>query len=412
MFNCEPCAKFYKTEFSLQRHQSVIHEGLKPYPCNLCDKRYTDATPLRNHKLTTHTDKVSLPCTQCSKIFTNKPNLDQHFRWNHVLKKKIQTCKYCQKSVRHLLYHQQGHENKEKEVFKCEPCDRAFSYNIDLKKHLRFHHEQNGINNIEENQCSQCGKDFKQKEYLLQHIKFIHQKSEAGKWICSICNKELSQYGALYRHKKIHLITNLECHICKKSLGNEITLKNHIQYVHSSNSHEECLICEKKILSYNFKKHFKIHSNEKKLHNCNFCDYSTAYKGNLKIHISRAHLKEAGQDCIVPQFSCSKCSKFVRNLEKHMRKVHNDEKYSCSECDYKANEKPSLTRHKRLHHSEKDFSCKLCPKTFKKESIFKHHIKMVHFKGKAIIECSFCTKEFTSNQIRRDHIKKFHKEKE
>ena len=370
-FQCEPCVKSFKEERRLKQHISVVHEGLKPFPCNQCDKKYTDSTPLRNHKLVAHTEKKNLPCPECSKVFANKPGLDHHFRRSHILKNEKRSCKYCQKSL-HIYTipsHERDHENKEKGIFNCGPCDRTFPRQLELKKHNRIYHEQSKYYS-NDNKCQLCGKVYKQREYLLKHIRYIHQNSEAGKWICEICKKEFSQYGPLSIHRKNHYDTNVDCSVCKKTLSNGSTLKSHIQQVHPTNV-KECPICQKKVTYFAYTKHVKRHSNKQTKQKCIFCDYTTEQKGNLKKHISRIHLRE--------------------------------------NSDAKGKKRISLTQHIKLNHPKEDFSCHLCTQKFKKETVLRHHTKMVHVKEKTLdFECKFCEKRFTGKRNRDSHIKNFH----
>ena len=378
-FPCEPCAKSYKTAQMLKKHINVVHEKLKPYPCNLCNKKYTDSTPLRIHKLAAHTEKKNLPCPECSKGFTNKAGLDAHFYRSHVINEK-KNCKYCQKSFHRytLTKHEQGHENIEKQIFKCTPCGKAFSNKVILKRHTAINHEQSDYYS-NDNKCPQCGKIYKQREYLLKHIRYIHKNSEAGKWICEICKKEFSQYGPLSVHRKNHYETNVDCAVCKKTFANGLTLRDHIQRVHSKNF-KKCPVCHKETTYFDYNSHVKKHSNKKAIHKCIFCDYTTDIKGNLKIHISKRHLRE-----------------------------NSDEKFACSECDYQGNTETSLTRHIKSNHPKEDFSCHLCTETFKKLKVLRHHTKMVHLKEKTLdFECKFCEQRFTGRSTRARHIKNVH----
>ena len=58
--------------------------------------------------------------------------------------------------------------------------------------------------------------------------RYIHKKSEVGKWICKICNKEYSQGGALRIHKRSHEGKQFKCSICESRFAYKHSLKSHM----------------------------------------------------------------------------------------------------------------------------------------------------------------------------------------
>eukprot|EP01069_Polyplicarium_translucidae_P009448 Polyplicarium_translucidae@DN3320_c1_g1_i1.p1 len=119
---------------------------------------------------------------------------------------------------------------------------------------------------------------------------------------------------------------------------------------------------------------------------CNNCGYCTRQKSNMRMHISRVHLKA--------------------------------QNYSCNECEMRFNTKPDLTRHMRRHSDHRPFSCRDCGNTFKHSwSVFEHRksgacgrleaVKQEKTKLKAAggHKCGGCGKVYSRSYGLRRHCK-------
>ena len=290
-YQCNLCLKSFCSEKAVRNHKSSFHEGLRNFACTKCEKTYTDNTPLRKHMQTVHTVKGSFECKECKKMFENAVKLDAHNYRSHVTKDDKIKCRFCNKALHKysIKYHEQAHIDYDAEKFKCEKCSRLFSRNFEFKRHMKKH--ENIDNNIVENhKCDQCDKSYKLKEYLNKHIRYIHKKSEAGKWICNICQKEFSQYGPLSIHKKrIHAdLEPQDCQECGKTYPSKLHLKDHMTVTHNARRDNECQVCKKKFTKHGLKEHMKYH--EGNIFDCNLCDSKYKTKESLKFHVSRKHI--------------------------------------------------------------------------------------------------------------------------
>uniref|UniRef100_A0A1E1WNY7 C2H2-type domain-containing protein n=1 Tax=Pectinophora gossypiella TaxID=13191 RepID=A0A1E1WNY7_PECGO len=154
---------------------------------------------------------------------------------------------------------------------------------------------------------------------------------------------------------------------------------------------------------------------KRKVHKCDQCDYTTAHKPLLKIHI----YSHSDTD-----FSCQHCnykSKWPMSIKRHISIVHEGRtlrkpkpgNFSCDLCSYTTNYKWNLSSHKRKHKLEKQYKCRHCHY----ESAYRHNY-LKHCKthdDKAAFEsevfscdkCPFQTKY--KGHIQR-HLAKIHNE--
>jgi len=120
-------------------------------------------------------------------------------------------------------------------------------------------------------------------------------------FVCKICRDVFGDTISLERHKASHK-TKFICQFCKFTFTNIISWKTH------ENSHRgvsyECPICEEKFTSekmlatHTKKTHMGREGDEKietlkNIHFCEFCDYSTKYKGNVKKHTNIKHKEKS-----------------------------------------------------------------------------------------------------------------------
>ncbi|XP_077111344.1 uncharacterized protein LOC143767164 isoform X2 [Ranitomeya variabilis] len=103
---------------------------------------------------------------------------------------------------------------------------------------------------------------------------------------------------------------------------------------------------------------------------CLECDKCFTERDALLIH-QRNHVEEKSYLCS----SCGKCFKKKSNLMQH-QKIHTGEKpFLCSECGKGFTRKADLVKHLRIHTGEKPFPCKQCGKCFTQISALIRHRK-------------------------------------
>lgn len=110
-----------------------------------------------------------------------------------------------------------------------------------------------------------------------------------------------------------------------------------------------------------------------KAHQCDQCNYKTALKSNLKIHIESVH--------VGIKYPCNQCeykAPYVHSLKRHIDSVHEGIKYPCDQCDYKATQKANLKMHVQAVHGGLQYRCNQCEYKATQKSDLNRHIKFQH----------------------------------
>ena len=127
---------------------------------------------------------------------------------------------------------------------------------------------------------------------------------------------------------------------CEYSSITVVQLKRHTT-VHSVDKLCNCILCSKSFkLNAFLKKHMSSHG--AKVHKCDFCDYSSKARKDLKLHVM-THTGEKPHCCTIYNYS----STFQNNLKEHIMRRHTDEKpKKCLSCNYSC-----VTEYELKHHT-------------------------------------------------------------
>lgn len=97
------------------------------------------------------------------------------------------------------------------------------------------------------------------------------------------------------------------------------------------------------------------------------------------------------------------------DLNCHKKRVHNQDKYTCSFCNRSYCTAYSLKKHLNyVHIKGRTFACNECSKKFKKNIELRAHIRHKH-PGKGRYYCDICEKDFKCSTVLISHNRIKHK---
>ena len=117
---------------------------------------------------------------------------------------------------------------------------------------------------------------------------------------------------------------------------------------------------------------------ENKKFSCTDCDKQFEYKSTLDRHHKTVHSKEKPHEC--PEEGCDKRFGLKHHLDRHQKQVHGDDRpHECPEdnCGKRFKDKYNMQVHRRIHTGLKPFVCPSigCGKSFNQKGSFNNHTK-------------------------------------
>nr|CAB3266494.1 zinc finger protein [Phallusia mammillata] len=243
-----------------------------------------------------------------------------------------------------LRIHMNCHTILDKE-FKCYQCNFTAQHWVKMYHHLFTH----GVE--KPHKCPQCVFSCINKSDLTAHM-FVHSKTKD--WLCNKCAR-------LFKHRR-NMVAH--CRVCPgvDSAGNVKKVDGVTKYI--------CNVCNKQLSNKrNLDKHMEIHSDVKPFV-CDMCGHSTRLKESLIMH-KRLHTGEKPFKCDQCEYSTPDKS----SLRRHKRRHTNEKPHCCPFCEYKSIQKHCLDTHVRRKHTGEQFVCGLCHYTTPDRYALNQHFK-------------------------------------
>ena len=301
---------------------------------------------------------------------------------------KCTTCDFKTRISKNMLEHKQS-VHLEGKRFACVACTYKSFYKQNVKNHIKYHHKSLEISSIVNLTCKDCDND------VLHECVF---RKETGKG--STLTRKSRQEGD--RNKK-------ECNICHNVSINSSELRKHFKKCHKDKSIFKCEFCE---YGSNWRSNIKTHKEAKHLglvNKCDKCDYESIWNPRFLQHRRESHgifVKQTKNKALsdFKEILCDECgfiAKFGGNLAEHRKKDHvNERSHKCSDCEYSSNVKCNLRQHVESKHSGVRYECQECEYKATTQGNLKVHSRIKHSsksstKGKKKFSCTKC--EFSSN---------------
>lgn len=365
--------------------------------------------------------KEPLTCPKCDRQFFYRSYLQFHYKDVHKDAQEI--CQFCGKifkNSRRLNSHLQIHKKAGEKRFRCDQCNKEFSFSGDLSRHKLIH------DNIKPHACLLCTKTFRQSYALTLHVKNIHDKIKLKCDRCGLdfsCKRTLkshmvkcsSGYTPLRNNRGpssfVYNRSKYKCFVegCNREYTSRKYVGVHLEKDHQmkfANFETTCLEC---LEVFETMGEYAVHV---KIHSCNFictmCKLRFKTDSKLQYHVSKFHKDGEDRNFVCEEEGCGARFKRAEHLRGHQLYKHrpDERKFECQQCHMKFKQRGEYNVHMRIHLDSKPFACWQCDHVCKTSSNLRQHMTIVHATD-SIYCCQTCRATFKYsvdlNQHKKDH---------
>ncbi|XP_023693694.1 zinc finger X-chromosomal protein-like [Paramormyrops kingsleyae] len=323
---CDECGREFHQQAALYAHRLQHHDpkpqvtaspAPKMHKCKFCDYETAEQGSLDRHLLAMHSKSFPHICVECGSCFQLPAELKEHMLTHTV--QKVYSCNYETTDSSELKTDVQMTQEEETS-YQCERCPLAFPEHEELLRHAQSHEEPRT------HQCAHCEHRSSNSSDLKRHVISVHTKDYPHK--CAICAKgfhrpsELKKHAAAHRAKKPH-----QCRHCSFRAADPFLLSRHILSVHTK---EAPAIPEKRgrrtgggavmPAGPGVKKGGTKAPRERRVYQCQYCDYSTGDASGFKRHVISIHTKDYPHRCQV----CGKGFRRPSEKNQHIMRHHKE----------------------------------------------------------------------------------------
>ncbi|GFY59161.1 probable histone-lysine N-methyltransferase PRDM7 [Trichonephila inaurata madagascariensis] len=200
---------------------------------------------------------------------------------------------------------------KEITGFKCDVCEKLFSFSGAFERHRRKHPS---TRTDLQHQCPECRYSTDRKTDIHRHM-LTHSGEKPH--ACPRCHKRFSREETLRQHLMVHTGEKKHvCDVCGKKFNRKSALQKHVR-LHTGEKPYRCPDCGRDFNeAKNLKDHLKTHTGQRP-HRCPHCEYRSTQPGNLSRHIVRMHTQQFPHTCTFCQKGFCSPSDVRKHIERH-----------------------------------------------------------------------------------------------
>lgn len=193
------------------------------------------------------------------------------------------------------------------------------------------------------------------------------------------------------QHKKY------SCKACKVAFRRKGDLRNHVSRAHLREKFIKCKFCAESFMYYRQRKLHMLTSHAIPLQEryvCYLCNREFKRKNTLAEHMMDVHIEKKCAHCLL---------KLPRKkILYHMNEAHGISMPTCGICGLRTLKESVLVRHQRnVHLKERNIVCNVCQKCFYTQSHLQDH--MITHNQIKLFKCEVCSKSFARKECFKTH---------